>query len=84
MLYIGWMAILCGHDIKKNKAKTSKFELSKVGNCVSTLCTTPFTLVSHYWWKQSFRIFGTCFDRASANLENAKYVILYPTKYELS
>ena len=41
-------------------------------NCNSKLCTGPFTHVSHYWWKRSFRIFGTGFDRPSARLETAK------------
>ena len=26
----------------------------------------------HYWWKQSFRVFGTGFDRPSAKLQTAK------------
>ena len=44
-------------------------ELYKVKNRISRLCTGPFTHVSHYWWKQSFRVFGTDFDRPLARLQ---------------
>ena len=46
--------------------------MSKVKNCISRLCTGPFTHESHYCWKQSFRVFGTGFDRPSARLQAAK------------
>ena len=60
MLYILWMVILGGHNIKKkNFRKTSIFELSKVKNCGSKLCTSPFihscksllveTVISRLW-----------------------------------
>ena len=55
-----------------------------VKNCIGTLCTGEFTHVSHYWWKQSFHVFGTGFDRASARLETAKNVLLHPTRHILS
>ena len=42
MLYIPWMVILGGHNIKKKQvSKTSIFELPKVKNCKSRLCTNP-------------------------------------------
>ena len=44
MLYIPWMVILGGHNIKKKQvSKTSIFELPRVKNCISRLCTGPFT-----------------------------------------
>ena len=43
-------------------------------NCISRLWAGPFTHLSHYWWKQSFRVFGTGFDRPPAGLETAKNV----------
>ena len=39
MLYIPWIVNLSDHDIKKKVSKTSIFELSKVKNCMSRLCT---------------------------------------------
>ena len=42
MLYIAWMVILGDHDVKK-VSETSIFELSGVKNCISRLCTSPFT-----------------------------------------
>ena len=66
MLYIAWMVIVGDHGMKKISfeiSKTSIFEVYRVKNCISRLCTGPFTHVSHYWWNQSFRIFGTGFDR---------------------
>ena len=40
MLYIGWMVILWGHNIKKNKfLKLPFFELPTVKRCMSRLCT---------------------------------------------
>ena len=39
---------------------------------MSRLCTGPFTYVSHYWWKQPFRVFGTGMDRPSTRLQTAK------------
>ena len=64
MLYIPWMVILCGENIKKKTvSKTSIFELPKVKNYTSRLCTGPFTHVGHYWLKRSFRIFGTGCER---------------------
>ena len=53
-------------------------------NCISRLCTSPFTQVSHYWWKQSFHVFGTGFNRPSARLQTAKNVLLYPSRHILS
>ena len=41
MLYIAWMVILGDHGIKKKMTKTSIFELHKVKNCISRLCTNP-------------------------------------------
>ena len=41
MLYIAWMVIVSGHDITKIRFKTSIFELPKVKNCISMLCTNP-------------------------------------------
>ena len=41
MLYIAWMVILTGHNIKKTSFESSIFELPKVKNSISTLCTNP-------------------------------------------
>ena len=44
MLYIAWMVILGGHNIKKTSfqnSKTSIFELFRVKNCMSRLYTNP-------------------------------------------
>ena len=41
MLYIPWMVIFSGHNIKKKVSKTSIFELPGVKNCISRLCTNP-------------------------------------------
>ena len=42
MVYIPWMVILGGHNIKKNQVlKTAIFELSGVKSCISKLCTNP-------------------------------------------
>ena len=42
MLYVPWMVILGDHGIKKIKfLKTLIFELPKVKNCISRLCTNP-------------------------------------------
>ena len=41
MLYIPWMVILGDHNIKKNNSKTSIFQLRKVKNCMSRVCTNP-------------------------------------------
>ena len=68
MLYIGWMVILCGHDIKHISFGNFDFEPPTVKNRMSRLCIGPFTQVSHDWWKQSFRVFGTRFDRPLAIL----------------
>ena len=44
MLHIPWMVILGDHNIKKNKfRKLTIFEPPKVKNCISRLCTGPFT-----------------------------------------
>ena len=51
---------------------TSIFEMPRLKNRTNRLCTGPFTNVTHCWWKQPFRIFGTGFDRPSAGLETAK------------
>ena len=40
--------------------------------------------LGHYWWKQSFRVFGTGCDRLSARLETAKNVLSYPSRHILS
>ena len=53
-------------------------------NCRSRLCTGPFTHVTHCWWKQPFRVFGTGFDRPSARLETAKSVLSYLSRHILS
>ena len=42
--------------------KTSISELPKAKNCMSRLCTSPCTHVSHYWWKLSFHVFHTGLD----------------------
>ena len=39
MLYIPWIAILGDHNIKKISFETSIFELPRVQNCISRLCT---------------------------------------------
>ena len=41
MLYMAWMVILGDHGIKKYVSKTSIFELHRVKNCRSRLCTNP-------------------------------------------
>ena len=41
MLYIPWMVIRDDHGIKKKVPKTSIYELPKVQNCRSRLCTNP-------------------------------------------
>ena len=41
MLYIPWMIILGGHDIKKKSFENFDFELPRVKNCISRLCTNP-------------------------------------------
>ena len=42
MLYISWMIILCGDNIKKNKfQKLQFFQLPRVKNCISRLCSNP-------------------------------------------
>ena len=38
----------------------------------------PIHSCKPYWWKQSFRVFGTGFDRPSAGLETAKHVFPGP------
>ena len=60
-----------------------QFELCRGKNCMRRLCTGPFT-VSHNWWKQSFCVFGTGFDRPSARLQTAKSVLSYPSGHILS
>ena len=69
---------------KKQVSKTSIFELPRVKNCISRLCTGPFTHVTHSWWRQPFRVFGTGFDRPWAGLETAKNVLSYPSRHILS
>ena len=44
MLYISWVVILGDHDVKKKVSRTSIFELPRVKNCISTLCTCPLRL----------------------------------------
>ena len=39
--------------------------------------------MGHYWWKQSFPVFGTGCDRLSARLETAKNVLSYPSRHTL-
>ena len=76
------MIILCG---QKKVSETSIFKLPRVKNCISRLCTSPFTHVSHCWWKQSFRVFGTGFVRPSARLKTTKKKGLsYPSTHILS
>ena len=54
------------------------FELPGVKNCINRLCAhSP----GHYWWKQSFCVFGTGCDRLSARLETAKKVLPYPSRH---
>ena len=53
-------------------------------NCKSRLCTGPFTHTCYYWWKQSFRVFGTGCDRPSASLQTANNVLSYPSRHILS
>ena len=43
MLYIPWIVILGDCNIKKKVSKTLIFELPKVRNSISRLCTGPFT-----------------------------------------
>jgi hypothetical protein len=42
------------------------------------------THASHCWWKRSFRVFGTGFDRPSARLQTAKSVLLNRSRHILS
>ena len=83
MLCIACMVILGDHNIKKKVSKTSILELPRVKNSISGLCTGPYAHLSHYCWKQSFRVFGTGFDRPSARLETAKNVLSYPQSLAL-
>ena len=63
---------------------TSFFELYKVKDCISRLCSTPCTHVSHYWQKRSFHVFDTSHDLPWGGLEAAKNVFLYPSSHILS
>ena len=87
MLYIAWMIILSSQDLKKI-SKTSILELYRVNNCIMhqqvVYCTTQCTHVSHYWQKQSFRVFYTGHDRPWGRLEAAKTAVLYPSRQKLS
>ena len=69
---------------EKYVSGSSIFELPRVKNRIRRVCTGPFTHVSHYWWKQSFRVFGTGCDRPSARLETTKNVFSYPSRHILS
>ena len=48
------------------------------------MCTCPFSHVRHYWWKQSFPVFRTGFDRPPAGLRCEKNVLSYPSRHILS
>ena len=41
MLYIGYLIILEGQNIKKSSFEISIFELLRRGNCMSRLCPRP-------------------------------------------
>ena len=43
MLYIAWMVILGDDNTKKTSFENSIFELPRVKNYISRLCTGPFT-----------------------------------------
>ena len=65
------------------RMRTSSSECTSLGAPYgSNHCST--SILSHYWWKQSFRVFGTGCDRLSARLEPAKSVIPYPSRHILS
>ena len=83
MYYIPWRVILCYRNVKKVYFEIFGLELFKVKSCISRLCTRPFRHVSHYWWKQSFRVFGGV-DLPSARLQTAKNVLWYPSWHILS
>ena len=41
MLYMGYLIIVNGQNIKKSVSKNSNFKLSRVENCISTVCPIP-------------------------------------------
>ena len=53
-------------------------------SCISKLCTTPCTHVSHYQQKRSFCVFYTGHDRPKGRLVAAKNVLLYTSRHILS
>ena len=54
MLYIPWMVISWGHDIKKQVSETSIFRVPLLKTSISRMCIVPFLHVSHYWWNTPF------------------------------
>ena len=42
MLYIGYLIIVDGQNIKKTVLEISIFELPRLANCISRLCPSPF------------------------------------------
>ena len=42
MLYIGYLIIVDGKNIKKSSFGISIIELSRLENCISRLCPSPF------------------------------------------
>ena len=67
----------------KNKFRKLRF-LSCLGSKTASAGCVPAHLLGHYWWKQSFHVFGTGCDRLSARLETAKNVLPYPSRHILS
>ena len=47
MLYISWMVILGDHNITKKKVRTVDFELYRLKNYISRLCTNPLGYPPH-------------------------------------
>ena len=41
MLYIGYLIIVNGQDIKKSVSEISIFEVPRLENCISRLCPSP-------------------------------------------
>ena len=69
---------ICTHSSQSSRSASSFLPVPLCGSI------NPFTHVSHYWWKQSFRVFGMGCDRPSAKLQTAKNVLLYPSRHTLS
>ena len=47
MLYIGYLVVVNGLNIKKLVFKISIFELPRAENCISTLCPSPLGSPPH-------------------------------------